>query len=227
VSKASRKTFDPAGGWASHKRQRDWGAKWSYLPGDPLGPFNGSTTTAYGEPESAAAVVDFWTRPHELAVDDDMCDRLTDLSDGRWDTYVDELMDPADREDLIARLRAANERWWGLDLTVWNFRVKKYGAKGSGGPKSHFPAHSDWHPGGGVHRKLAAVVQLTDPDTYEGCDLSVYHCLTPPKMDNFVFAPRERGTLLVMPGWTYHEVSPCTRGARFMLAADGWGPRLR
>jgi predicted 2-oxoglutarate/Fe(II)-dependent dioxygenase YbiX len=39
--------------------------------------------------------------------------------------------------------------------------------------------------------------------------------------------PRTRGTLVVFPGWTVHEVEPVTAGERWALIVNGWGPPLR
>jgi PKHD-type hydroxylase len=81
-------------------------------------------------------------------------------------------------------------------------------------------AHQDLHAGA-AGRKLAGVVQLSEPDDYAGGHLvmSFAHHRVP--------MPRARGTLVAFPGWTVHEVTPITRGVRWSLCVNGFGPRLR
>ena len=42
-----------------------------------------------------------------------------------------------------------------------------------------------------------------------------------------VAMPRARGTLGAFAGWTLHEVTPVTRGERWALIVNGFGPPLR
>ena len=82
------------------------------------------------------------------------------------------------------------------------------------------PAHQDLLAGAS-RRKLAGSVQLSDPDGYEGGDLVVSYGQARAAM------PKSRGTLVAFPGWTVHEVEPVTRGERWALIVNGWGPPLR
>jgi PKHD-type hydroxylase len=58
------------------------------------------------------------------------------------------------------------------------------------------------------------VVQLTDPDEYEGGELEL--CLGG---EPFV-VPREQGTLITFPSYVLHRVKPTTKGTRHSLV--GW-----
>ena len=71
------------------------------------------------------------------------------------------------------------------------------------------------------NRKLSFVLQLTDPDKYEGGDL-VLHIGPKPTV-----LPKERGKLLFFPSHTLHEVTPVTKGTRNSVV--GWvaGPRFK
>ncbi|NDB60853.1 2OG-Fe(II) oxygenase [bacterium] len=80
-------------------------------------------------------------------------------------------------------------------------------------PSGHYSDHTDKLLQGNV-RKLSMVVQLTDPDEYEGGELEL--CLGG---EPFV-VPREQGTLITFPSYVLHRVKPTTKGTRHSLV--GW-----
>lgn len=85
----------------------------------------------------------------------------------------------------------------------------------------HFAWHRDFaYHGDGVVRKLALVIQLSNPADYEGGDLEVFEPSSAP-------LPRERGTILALPAFLIHRVTPVTRGLRRALVVFGVGPRFR
>jgi len=71
-------------------------------------------------------------------------------------------------------------------------------------------------------RKLSFVVQLSDPDDYEGGNLQLL-----PEEGKSYFAPRKRGTVIVFDSRTQHRVLKVTKGTRKSLV--GWvvGPRWK
>ena len=72
-----------------------------------------------------------------------------------------------------------------------------------------------------IIRKLSVSIQLTDPEEYEGGDLSVF-------IDsNATRVGREQGKLILFPSYIVHEVSPITEGTRHSLV--GWitGPNFK
>lgn len=80
----------------------------------------------------------------------------------------------------------------------------------------------DWHMDtfapdeGNYQRKLSCVVQMTDPDEYEGGDL----ILKTGKNDTDVHTfTRKRGSVIVFPSMVYHKVTPVTKGTRFSAVA--------
>jgi len=77
-------------------------------------------------------------------------------------------------------------------------------------------------PAGTPVRKLAVVVQLTDPALYVGGDLGLHHVEQPDPE-----ALRSQGTVICFPSFVVHGVSPVQRGRRFSLV--GWihGPEWR
>jgi predicted 2-oxoglutarate/Fe(II)-dependent dioxygenase YbiX len=71
-------------------------------------------------------------------------------------------------------------------------------------------------------RKLSFVVQLSDPDDYEGGNLQLLA-----EDGKSYFAPRQRGTVIVFDSRTQHRVLKVTKGLRKSLV--GWvvGPRWK
>ena len=71
-------------------------------------------------------------------------------------------------------------------------------------------------------RKLSFVVQLSDPDDYEGGNLQLLD-----ENGKSYIAPRKRGTVVVFDSRTQHRVLKVKRGIRKSLV--GWvvGPRWR
>jgi 2OG-Fe(II) oxygenase superfamily len=175
------------------------------------------------DPEPAYAIADAWSPPHELSLPASLCDAVLasrgDLlspaaTSGNGDYYAADL-GWAERDAVVDRFAAANNTWWGLDLDEWQLAIKRYR------PGDRHVEHQDLHAAGGARRKLAGVVQLSEPDDYQGGALVMrfaHHRTT---------MPRARGTLVAFPGWTLHEVEPVVSGERWMLAVNGWGSRLR
>jgi hypothetical protein len=170
-----------------------------------------------GDPEPSSAIADAWTEA-PMALTGDVCDRVLasarrsqPLLSGNGTYYLPEVS-AEDRDAVVGRFAAANSLWWNLDLAEWYIGVKRYRPG-----ESHAP-HQDVHPGGGARRKLAGVVQLSDPDAYQGGDLVVrfaHHAIT---------MPRARGALIAMPSWTCHEVTAVTAGERWSLICNADGP---
>lgn len=71
-------------------------------------------------------------------------------------------------------------------------------------------------------RKLSFVVQLSDPDDYEGGNLQLLA-----EDGKSYFAPRKKGTVIVFDSRTQHRVLKVTKGLRKSLV--GWvvGPRWK
>lgn len=95
-------------------------------------------------------------------------------------------------------------------------------------------AFYDWHQdglGGEVAvRKLAIVLQLTDPDEYEGGNLEVFnivHEYEPEDVRAFTEDARLRGSVVVFPAFEYHRVTPIVSGERHSLVCWVGGPPFR
>lgn len=86
---------------------------------------------------------------------------------------------------------------------------------------SHYDWHVDMNRISEVPRKLSLVMQLSDPDEYEGGDLQF---LTGPEP---ITAQRGKGIVYAFPSYIVHRVTPVTRGIRRSLVAWICGPQFR
>lgn len=137
--------------------------------------------------------------------------------------------DPAWRwiYDRIADFALDANADWGFDLDGFaeDLQVATYDAEGD-----FYTWHQDGLDGGVADRKMAVVVQLSDPDDYDGADLELFSVSTEYTIDAaeaWTETARGRGTAVAFPAWEYHRVTPLTRGRRRSLV--GWisGPTFR
>jgi PKHD-type hydroxylase len=115
-------------------------------------------------------------------------------------------------------IRTLNEQSYGFDLRGFSEHLQYTVYNGSEG------GHYEWHVDHGpihVQRKLSVSVQLTDPATYEGCDLEF---CAGTKVEK---GPRERGTVIAFPSYVLHRVTPITSGTRKSLVVWTTGPNFR
>lgn len=123
--------------------------------------------------------------------------------------------------DRLLRLVAqANREVFDFDLTEFaeSAQVARYGAERAG----HFGWHAD--VGDGVvarRRKLTMVVQLSEPEAYEGGTLELWAGHAP------VAADRAQGAAVLFPGFVLHRVTPVTGGERSSLTIWAHGPEFR
>jgi PKHD-type hydroxylase len=85
--------------------------------------------------------------------------------------------------------------------------------------KGHYNWHVDAGPGTVAARKISFTVQLSDPNTYEGCDLIVND------HGNEIKGSRERGSLNLFPSYAPHKVTPIEKGVRYSLVIWVHGSR--
>lgn len=111
----------------------------------------------------------------------------------------------------------ANSEMWNFD--IWDFQddLQFTTYYGDGG-------HYDWHADLGVgisNRKLSIVLQLSDPNDYEGGDLQMN------PGGNILTVPREKGLICFFPSFILHRVTPLTSGLRRSLVIWLCGANLR
>lgn len=129
--------------------------------------------------------------------------------------------------DKLAAIAARANRRYGFDLTGFgeDLQFTMYDE-----PGAFYSWHQDGLDGGVADRKLSIVVQLTDPDDYEGGDIQFFEVVDdyePDEMANFSFHSRQLGTAVVFPSFEYHRVLPMRAGARHSLVAWVTGPPFR
>jgi len=85
------------------------------------------------------------------------------------------------------------------------------------------PGHYDWHVDAGngtvATRKISFTAQLSNSDSYTGCDLVV------DDHGNKIQAVRERGSISLFPSYMPHVVTPIKTGNRYALVIWIHGPR--
>lgn len=92
--------------------------------------------------------------------------------------------------------------------------------------KGEYKAHHDvfWmNTDSTYHRKLSAVIQLSDPSSYEGGDLEFIETSHFPSPSDI----RQQGSIIFFPSMFLHKANPVTRGTRYSLAAWFEGPKWR
>ena len=115
-------------------------------------------------------------------------------------------------------IRSMNDQSYRFDLRGFSehFQYTVYHGNEGG--------HYEWHVDHGplhVQRKLSVSVQLSDPASYEGCDLEF--CAG----TKVVKGPRERGAIIAFPSYVLHRVTPVTSGTRKSLVVWTTGPNFR
>lgn len=120
--------------------------------------------------------------------------------------------------DRVAELAIkANSEMWNFDIWDYQDDLQYTVYYGDGG-------HYDWHADLGVgisNRKLSVVLQLSDPDEYEGGDLQMNTGA------NILTVPREKGLICFFPSFILHRVTPLTSGLRRSMVTWLCGANLR
>lgn len=128
-------------------------------------------------------------------------------------------------QDLLwQRAAEANRAAFGFDF---NFLPELQFTHYYEGRRGHYDWHQDvFFVGDPVpkttHRKISCVIQLSDPETYEGGDLELDLSMRPPRDEL-----RKRGTMVLFPSFLHHRVTPVTKGERFSLVCWFEGPKWR
>jgi PKHD-type hydroxylase len=112
-----------------------------------------------------------------------------------------------------------NEQFFNFDLTmIENLQFTYYSSKEEGCYKAHIDPMNWKLP---HNRKLSIVVQLSDPNEYEGGELKLHTSHDPIEIH------KEKGMVVMFPSYTLHEVTPVTKGERYSLVAWVHGPAFK
>jgi PKHD-type hydroxylase len=115
--------------------------------------------------------------------------------------------------------RCLNGQFFELDLFgfVEDMQYTKYQSGGD---------HYGWHMDKGsiypAPRKMSLVMQLSDPDEYEGGDLEFLAGPGDP-----IKATRQKGIVYAFPSYVLHRVTPVTKGTRRSLVVWVAGPKFK
>ena len=127
-------------------------------------------------------------------------------------------------KDIVDRLmqfvQSSNRTNFGVDIMgPYELQYTEYHGRAQG--------KYDWHQDVWLEssrpfdRKLSVVVQLSDPEQYEGGAFEFFGLQQP----GVNFAPR--GSMLIFPSFLQHRVLPVTKGVRRSLVSWIEGPRWR
>ena len=110
-----------------------------------------------------------------------------------------------------------NEQYFGFDLygMTEDLQFSQYNT-----PGEFYDKHLDSSMGT-PPRKLTAVLQLSDPKSYDDCELLLHIGEPPERM------PKDQGKIIVFPSYTLHQVTPITRGTRYSLVSWVSGPSFK
>lgn len=125
--------------------------------------------------------------------------------------------------DIIDMFHAANRTSFGVDLWhLHEMQFTEYNANDEG----HYNWHIDtmFQSPNPSQRKLSMVIQLSDPNDYEGGQLEIQPwMMEPPPADKL----KNQGTVVVFPSLLHHRVTPVTKGTRYSMVAWMEGPKWR
>ena len=122
---------------------------------------------------------------------------------------------------ISALLHEANQKIFHYDLTGFeHIQFSRY--------REGF--HYDWHKDcddsemtsnkDGLVRKLSVMVQLTNPDDYEGGEFEIFDGIHEPIRP----AIRAQGSVIIINSYEWHRVTPVTKGERYSIVAWAIGP---
>lgn len=118
-----------------------------------------------------------------------------------------------------------NEDWFKFNVTsLPPLQFTEYDESYQGEYKLHQDVF--WLTPKETHRKVSMVLQLTDPNEYEGGVLSFEHIHHKPSDGDFA-AMKTKGALIAFPSFVHHRLEPVTKGKRYSLVAWFEGPKFQ
>lgn len=131
--------------------------------------------------------------------------RFIQKSDPKFTWLFDELWKMAIR---------TNDEWFGFQISKLDYiQLAEYSDEDFGEYKTHhdvFWMNNDPY----YHRKLTAVIQLSDPNDYDGGDLELLELAEYPNPKDI----RQQGSVIFFPSFLLHKANPVTKGKRYSLS---------
>jgi PKHD-type hydroxylase len=111
-----------------------------------------------------------------------------------------------------------NGKFYGFNLHgfVESLQYSVYSAEDQG----YYDWHLDWGSNGS-QRKMSVVIQLSEPDDYQGGDLQIMTSNNPSTVEKGL------GRGAIFPSFTLHRVTPVTQGTRKTLVAWVCGDQFK
>lgn len=126
-------------------------------------------------------------------------------------------------EDIFLRfVNEANAVAFNVDIQQEMREMQFTEYETSYGGKYDWHHDVNWENDKNYDRKLSMVVQLSDPDTYEGGRFE-FSEVQNPKYEDF----KQQGSILIFPSYLLHRVTEVTKGVRYSLVSWVRGPRWR
>lgn len=120
-------------------------------------------------------------------------------------------------EKMANLCKIANKNMWNFDIWGYQDGFQYTVYYGDGG---HYDWHADLGPGIS-NRKISCVLQLSDPEEYDGGDLQMN------PGGNIITVPKGLGTLCFFPSFLLHRVTPLNSGVRKSLVNWFCGANFR
>lgn len=121
-------------------------------------------------------------------------------------------------EKFTKLVAEANDSTWQFEINKELKKIQYSVYHGDGG-------HYDWHMdlGGGIaaERKISIVVQLSDPEAYDGGEFEIF------VQKDVIEFPKVKGSVVLFPSYYMHRVAPVTGGERKSLVLWVTGAPLR
>ena len=110
-----------------------------------------------------------------------------------------------------------NQRFWQLNLDGYQkVQLTKYD------DDCYYEWHKDSDYADGATRKLSAVLQLSKPEDYKGCELQLFNGADEPEE----LPIKKQGTIIVFKSDEWHRVTQFTDGLRYSLVMWVIGAKL-
>ena len=124
-------------------------------------------------------------------------------------------------DEIWRRAIEANHLMFNFHITKLDYiQFAEYEASKNGEYKKHQDVF--WVNGDPFyHRKLTCIIQLSDPNEYEGGDFEIFDVCEYPNADDI----RQQGTIIFIPSFVYHRANLITKGTRHSIAAWIDGPK--
>jgi PKHD-type hydroxylase len=117
----------------------------------------------------------------------------------------------------------ANNDFFNIHITKLDYvQLAEYSSEYKGEYKDHHDVF--WINKDPIyHRKLSCIIQLTDPNEYEGGEFELIDTNQFPNADDI----KQQGTIIYFPSLFLHRAKPVTKGIRHSIAAWFDGPKWR